>query len=314
MENWDRKLIHTKVHPLTLRHWPLDIQGGGGGACIEVRAQFFFSLRFRARLFFFHQFRAQFFFSQIFFHHFQEPRVSKSVRHWRTGAIRRWHTAIAAGGVGTARSGRVVDTLRCIINLIWGPNDWFQMMIFVLFWENKLAFFPLSFGVQGCLAVVHCHCDGGLWAAQGPQKPEGSRCSEMHSQPYLSPKLIIPDGNSSCIEKTIYPFYLFMVCRADCGKLPLRPGVWALWGPLKAPRSQRVLDALRCILRLIWDASFSCAGLSGRSPIFFFMESEHNYFFQRISGHDYFFQRISGHDYFFQFYTRPPPGYLMVNA
>ena len=36
----------------------------------------------------------------IFFHHFQEPRVSKFVCHWRTGAIRRWHTAIAAGGVG----------------------------------------------------------------------------------------------------------------------------------------------------------------------------------------------------------------------
>ena len=175
--------------------------------------------------------------------------MSKSVRHWRTGAIRWWHTAIAAGGVGTARSERVVDTLRCIINLIWGPNDWFQMMIFVLFWENNLAFFPLCFGVQGCLAVVHCHCGEGLGAAQGPQKPEGSRCSEMHSQPYLSPKWIIPDGNSSCFEKTIYPFYLFMVCRADCGTLPLRPGVWGL---LKAPRSQRVPDALRCILSHIW--------------------------------------------------------------
>ena len=29
---------------------------------------------------------------------------------------------------------------------------------------------------------------GGLGAAQGPQKPEGSRCSEMHSQPYLRAK------------------------------------------------------------------------------------------------------------------------------
>ena len=29
---------------------------------------------------------------------------------------------------------------------------------------------------------------GGLGASLGPQNPEGSRCSEMHSQPYLSPK------------------------------------------------------------------------------------------------------------------------------
>ena len=36
--------------------------------------------------------------------------------------------------------------------------------------------------------VVHWHCGRGLGAAQGPEKPEGSRCSEMHSQPYLSPK------------------------------------------------------------------------------------------------------------------------------
>ena len=84
----------------------LTIRYPGGGACIEVRAQFFFSLRFRARLFFFHQFRAQLFFftdfeGSIFFHHSQGPRVSKSVCHCRTGAIRRWRTAIAAGGVGT---------------------------------------------------------------------------------------------------------------------------------------------------------------------------------------------------------------------
>ena len=31
----------------------------------------------------------------------------------------------------------------------------------------------------------HCHCSRGLGAAQGPQRPEGFRCSEMHSQPYL---------------------------------------------------------------------------------------------------------------------------------
>ena len=39
--------------------------------------------------------------------------------------------------------------------------------------------------MHGCLLVAHCHCGRGLGAPQGPQKPEGSRCSEMHSQPYL---------------------------------------------------------------------------------------------------------------------------------
>ena len=41
--------------------------------------------------------------------------MSKSVCHWRTGAVRRLRTATAAGGVGAARSKRVVDALRCII-------------------------------------------------------------------------------------------------------------------------------------------------------------------------------------------------------
>ena len=31
---------------------------------------------------------------------------------------------------------------------------------------------------------------GGLGAAQGPQKPEGFRCSEMHSQALLSTKFV----------------------------------------------------------------------------------------------------------------------------
>ena len=50
---------------------------------------------------------------------------------------------------------------------------------FVLFCENNLPFSPL-FGMQ-------CHCGRGLGATRGLQKPESSRCSEMHSQPYLRP-------------------------------------------------------------------------------------------------------------------------------
>ena len=50
---------------------------------------------------------------------------------------------------------------------------------FFLFWENNLPFLPFH-GVQGWLWHTAIAA-GGL----GPQKPEGSRCSEMHSQPYL---------------------------------------------------------------------------------------------------------------------------------
>ena len=56
--NFGQKKMSASSKALTIRY-------PGGGPCIEVRAQFFFSLRFRARLLFFHQFRAQFFFSQI---------------------------------------------------------------------------------------------------------------------------------------------------------------------------------------------------------------------------------------------------------
>ena len=81
-----------------------------------------------------------------------------------------------------------------------------------------------------------------------------------------------------------------------------------------APRSQRVLDALRCILSLIWDPFFWCSGPTARSPIIFFHGVRAQFFFSLIIRAQLFFQRISGHDYFFQFYTRPPPpppGYLM---
>ena len=52
--------------------------------------------------------------------------------------------------------------------------------------EKTVLVYPL-FGVQGRLPVAHCQCSLGSGAAEGLQiKPEGSRCSEMHSQPYLS--------------------------------------------------------------------------------------------------------------------------------
>ena len=111
-------------------------------------------------------------------------------------------------------------------------------MKFLAALRKQFTLFPFSWCAG--LTVAHCHCGRGSGGREGPQKAEGSRCSEMHFQPY-----------QRCF---------FLVCRA------------------------------------VWP-----------EPNFFFMESEHNYFFQRISGHDYFFQRISGHDYFFQFYTRPPP-------
>ena len=35
-------------------------------------------------------------------------------------------------------------------------------------------------------------------ATQGPQNLEGSRCSEMHSQPFLRAKLVISDEKNLC--------------------------------------------------------------------------------------------------------------------
>ena len=63
-------------------------------ACLKVRAQFLFSLRFRAQIFFHLSFQGSIgiffadFEGSIYFHHSQGHRVSKSVCHWRTGASR----------------------------------------------------------------------------------------------------------------------------------------------------------------------------------------------------------------------------------
>ena len=112
--------------------------GGEGGACIEIRAQLFFFVEIQGSIFFPSiQGSIIIFFSEIltaqFFFITQGPRVSKSVCHWRTGAIRWWRTAIAARGVGTARSERVVDALRCILSLIIGPNG--QCLICILIFQ-----------------------------------------------------------------------------------------------------------------------------------------------------------------------------------
>ena len=52
--------------------------------------------------------------------------------------------------------------------------------------EKTIYHFSPFFGVHGCPPVAQCNCGRGLGAAQGPQKAEGSRCSETHSQPYLN--------------------------------------------------------------------------------------------------------------------------------
>ena len=47
---------------------------------------------------------------------------------------------------------------------------------------------------QGTVGTGHRRCSalaaGGMGAAQGPLKPKGFRCSEMHSQPFLAIKII----------------------------------------------------------------------------------------------------------------------------
>ena len=94
-------------------------------------------------------------------------------------AVWPWHTAIAAGGQ------RFLDALRCIHSLIWAPNEWFQWKSFFEL-RTKITFFT-HFLVYRAVCPWHTYiAAGGLGAAQGPQKPEGSRCSEMHTQPILS--------------------------------------------------------------------------------------------------------------------------------
>ena len=45
--------------------------------------------------------------------------------------------------------------------------------------------------MQACQPVYYAIAARGLEAAQGPQNPEGCRCSEVHSQPYLRPFFLV---------------------------------------------------------------------------------------------------------------------------
>ena len=175
--------------------------------------------------------------------------------------------------------------------------------LFVL--RKQFTIFPL-FGVQGCPPLVQCHYSRTSWG----------RCRPPKSQRVLDALRCIISliwALNEFFQMKILPvltkqstFFTLSWCAglSACGTMPLRPDVW---GPLNAPRSQRVLDALKCILSLIWDAFF---GVQSRvvGAQFFFMESELNYFFQRISGRDFFFNSIHAPP------PPPPPGYLMVNA
>ena len=113
------------------------------------------------------------------------------------------------------------DALSTLSGAKWViPDD-----SFVLFWENNL---PLCAGLPALCAL--------------PLR-RGSRCSEIHSQPYLSPKWIIPDGNSSRFEKIIYLFNPFLMCKAVClwpTTIAAR-GLGAAWGPQK-PEGCRCSD------------------------------------------------------------------------
>ena len=168
------------------------------------------------------------------------------------------------------------------------------------FWENHLPFLTFL-GVQGCLPVAYYHCGWGSLGRSRPQKPEGCRCSVMNSQPYLSPKWIISDENSSCFEKTVYTFYLFMVCRAIGAG-----GLGAAQGPRK-PEGSRCseMHSQPYLGRFFW-----CARLSGRSPIFFSWSQSTIIFFKEFQGTIIFFNSIHAPPP----PPPPPPGYLMVNA
>ena len=80
-----------------------------------------------------------------------------------------------------------------------------------------------------------------LGALSCPRSQRVSRCSEMHPQLYLRPKWLISIISRwkvfLFLGKKI-PFFTIFWCAGlyACGALPLRLGVW---GPLKAPRSQR---------------------------------------------------------------------------
>ena len=74
--------------------------------------------------------------------------------------------------------------------------------------------------MQACLPVAHCYCGRGLGAVQGPQKPEGSRCSEMHSQPYLRPfflvcRVIWPEPNNFFFHGVRAQNFFLLIIRAQ---------------------------------------------------------------------------------------------------
>ena len=146
---------------------------------------------------------------------------------------------------------------------------------------------------------------GGLGAAQGPKKPEGSGCSEMHSQPYLSPKWVIPDENSSCFEKIIYLFYHFLVCRAVC-----------LWhttiaaGGLVAAQGPHMPEGSRCSemrSQPIWDPFFDVQGHLAGAQFFFSWSQRSIIFLTDYQGSIIFFKEFHGTIIIFNSIHTPPP-------
>ena len=104
--------------------------------------------------------------------------------------------------------------------------------------------------------------------------------------------------NSFCIVKTIYHFLPFSGMQGWLPVVHWHCGRGGSGGCSRPPRSQRVLDALRCILSLIWDPFFWCAGPSGRSSIFFHGVRA-QFFFYWLSGLNFFFKEFQGTIIFF---------------
>ena len=83
-----------------------------------------------------------------------------------------------SGGVHCGQ--RVLDALRCILSLTRGPNELFKMKNLPVLRKQSTIFPPLLVFRDArpwCSTIAA----RGLGAAQGPQKLEGSRCSELHS-------------------------------------------------------------------------------------------------------------------------------------
>ena len=154
-------------------------------------------------------------------------------------AVHRWRTATAVGGVGATQGPighRFLDALRCILSLIWEPNEWFEMKNTSVL-RNQFTFVP-----PFCVCKSVCRGPTAIAAgAHGLQKPEGSRCSEMNYQPYLSPKWVIPDEKYSCFEKANLPFFCpFLVCKSVClGSTAIGAGVWGVAQGHQKPKGSR---------------------------------------------------------------------------